>query len=246
MIKGWQAIFRRELASYFATPVAVVFTVVFLVLSMAFTFYLGDFFVRDQAGLQAFFFYHPWLFLFLIPAISMRLWAEDRRSGTFELLLTLPVSIFAIVFGKFLAAWVFIGLALALTFPIWITVNYLGSPDNGVILASYVGSFLMAGSFLGLGAAFSALTRNQVIAFVGTAAVSFIFMFSGLSMVQNILQGWMPEPVISLIASFSFLSHFSSIMKGVIEARDFLFFISLTGFWLFVNAVIVDLKREAG
>lgn len=243
---GWLAIFRRELTSYFATPVAVVFTVVFLVLAMAFTFYLGDFFVRDQADLQSFFFYHPWLFLFLIPAISMRLWAEDRRSGTFELLLTLPVSTFAVVFGKFLAAWVFTALVLALTFPIWVTVNYLGSPDNGVILASYLGSFLMAGSFLGLGSAFSALTRNQVIAFVGTAAVSFLFMFSGLPLVQNILQGWMPDPLISLIASFSFLSHFSGIMKGVIEGRDFLFFLSLTGFWLFVNTVIVDLKREAG
>ena len=145
-MQGWQAIFRRELASYFATPVAVVFTIVFLVLAMALTFYLGDFFVRDQADLQSFFYYHPWLFLFLIPAISMRIWSEDRRLGTFELLLTLPISTFAVVLGKFLAAWIFIGLVLTLTFPIWITVNYLGSPDNGVIMASYIGSFLMGGS----------------------------------------------------------------------------------------------------
>ena len=245
-MKGWVAIFRREVACYFATPVAYVFIMVFLVLAGAVTFYFGDFFVRDQADLQSFFFYHPWLFLFLIPAISMGLWAEDRRSGTFELLLTLPVSTFAVVFGKFMAAWAFAALALALTFPIWITVNYLGSPDNGVILASYAGSFLMAGSFLSLGAAFSALTRNQIIAFVATAAVSFLFMFSGLPLVQNFLQGWVPDPVTSLVASFSILSHFSGIMKGVIEGRDLLYFLSLIAFWLFVTTLVVDLKREAG
>lgn len=243
---GWMAIFKRELFSYFATPVALVFMVVFLVLSGAFTFYLGDFFLRDQADLQSFFIYHPWLFLFLIPAISMRLWSEDRRSGTFELLLTLPVSTFAVVFGKFLAAWIFIGLTLAMTFPIWITVNYLGAPDNGVILAGYLASFLMAGSYLSIGAALSALTRNQIIAFVGTAAICFLFMASGLPLVQNLFFGWAPEALVSLVASFSFLGHFNSILKGVIEGRDLLFFISLIAFWLFVNYLIVNLKREAG
>ena len=243
---GWLAIFKRELISYFATPVALVFLVVFLVLSGAFTFYLGDFFLRDQADLQSFFVYHPWLFLFLIPAVSMRLWAEDRRSGTFELLLTLPISTFAIVMGKFLAAWVFTGLALLLTCPIWITVSDLGAPDHGVIFAGYVASFLMAGSYLSIGAALSALTKNQIIAFVGTAVICFLFMASGLPLVQNLFVGWAPDALVSLVASFSFFSHFNGILRGVIEGRDLLFFLSLISFWLFVNYVFVNLKREAG
>jgi len=245
-MKGWRAIFKREFSSYFATPVALVFTVVFLVLSGAFTFYLGDFFARDQADLQSFFMFHPWLFLFLIPALSMRLWAEDRRSGTFELLLTLPVSPFALVLGKFLAAWAFAALALALTFPIWVTVNYLGSPDNGVIVGGYFASLLMAGSYLSIGAAFSALTRNQIIAFVGTALVCFLFMASGLPLVQNLFLGWAPEAVVTLIASFSFLGHFNGMLKGLIGGGDLLFFVSLIAFWLFVNTIAVNLKREAG
>ena len=243
---GWVAIFKRELFSYFATPVALVFLTVFLVLSGAFTFYLGDFFIRDQADLQSFFINLPWLFLFLIPAISMRLWAEDRRSGTFELLLTLPVSTISIVFGKFLAAWVFTGLALLLTTPIWITVNFLGTPDNGIIVAGYFGSFLMAGSYLSVGAALSVATKNQIIAFVGTAMICFLFMASGLPLVQDLFLGWAPDAVISLVASFSFLSHYNGILKGVIEARDLLFFTSLIGFWLFVNYILVNQKREAG
>ncbi|MBU2089874.1 MAG: ABC transporter permease, partial [Alphaproteobacteria bacterium] len=166
---GIWAIFKRELASYFATPLAYIFIVIFLVLSATFTFFMGGFFDRGQADLQAFFSFHPWLYLFLTPAVAMRLWAEERKSGTLELLLTLPVSVTATVLGKFLAAWVFTGIALALTFPIWITVNYLGNPDNGVILASYIGSFLMAGAYLALGSALAATTQNQVIAFVLTA-----------------------------------------------------------------------------
>lgn len=245
-MQGWSAIFKREFAAYFATPVALVFSIVFLSLASAFTFYLGDFFIRDQADLQSFFYYHPWLFLFMIPAVSMRLWAEDRRSGTFELLLTLPVSSFAAVFGKFMAAWVFTGMAIALTFPIWMTVNYLGSPDNGVILAGYMGSFLMAGAYLSIGAAMSALTKNQIVAFISTAAICFLFMASGLSLVQGFFEGWVPDSLMSLLASFSFLTRFSEIMKGVIETQDLVFFLSLISFWLFANYVFVDLKREAG
>lgn len=243
---GWTAIFRREFVAYFATPVALVFSIVFLSSAAAFTFYLGDFFVRDQADLQSFFYYHPWLFLFLIPAVSMRLWAEDRRAGTFEVLLTLPVSSFAVVFGKFMAAWTFIGLTLVLTFPIWLTVNYLGSPDNGAILASYSGSFLMAGAYLSIGTAMSALTRNQIVAFISTAAICFLFMVSGLSLVQAFFEGWLPDALMSLLASLSFLTRFSEIMKGVIKAQDLVFFMSLIGFWLFANYVFVNLKREAG
>lgn len=238
------AVFRREFAAYFATPLALVFIVIFLAMSGVFTFYIGGFFDRGQADLQPFFLYHPWLYLFLIPAIAMRLWAEERKSGTIELLLTLPLPVSAIVLGKYLAALAFTGLALALTFPIWITVNYLGDPDNGVILAGYLGSLLMAGGFLAIGAALSAVTQNQVIAFVLTVTVCFLFMVSGLPMVLD----WIPEVMglRSIVAGLSMLSHFNAIIEGVIDMRDLLYFLSLIAFWLFANRVIVDMKREAG
>jgi len=236
-------IFRRELASYFATPLAYVFIVIFLVMAGTLTFFLGNFFERGQADLQPFFSFHPWLYLVLIPALAMRLWSDERKSGTIELFLTLPISMTAAVLGKFLAAWAFSGIALALTFPFWITVNYLGSPDNGVVLASYIGSFLMAGSFLAVGACISALTKNQVIAFVVTATVCFFFTVAGSSIVLGFLQGWAPEPLIRTIASFSFLTHFSAIVRGVIDLRDVVYFFSVIGLFLFANAVLVDLKK---
>ena len=236
-------IFRRELASYFATPLAYIFIVIFLVMAGAMAFFVGNFFERGQADLQSFFTFHPWLYLVLIPALSMRLWAEERKSGTVELFLTLPISMIEAVSGKFLAAWAFAGIALALTFPFWITVNYLGSPDNGVILASYVGSFLMAGAFLAIGACVSALTKNQVIAFVVTAAVCFAFTVSGSPIVLGFFQNWAPESVLRVVASFSFLTHFSAILRGVIDARDAVFFLSVIGTFLLANAVIVDLKK---
>ncbi len=243
-MSGFAAIFRREFAAYFATPLALVFIVIFLAMSGVFTFYIGNFFGRGQADLQPFFLYHPWLYLFLIPAIAMRLWAEERKSGTIELLLTLPLPVPAIVLGKYLAALAFTGLALALTFPVWITVNYLGDPDNGVIMASYLGSLLMAGGFLAIGAALSAVTQNQVIAFVLTVTVCFLFMVSGLPIVLD----WVPElwGLKSMVAGLSMLSHFNAIMGGVIDLRDLLYFLSLIAFWLFANQVIVDMKREAG
>jgi len=236
-------IFRRELASYFATPLAYIFIVIFLVMAGAMAFFVGNFFERGQADLQSFFTFHPWLYLVLIPALSMRLWAEERKSGTVELFLTLPISMIEAVSGKFLAAWAFAGIALALTFPFWITVNYLGSPDNGVILASYIGSFLMAGAFLAIGACVSALTKNQVIAFVVTAAVCFAFTVSGSPIVLGFFQNWAPESVLRVVASFSFLTHFSAILRGVIDARDAVFFLSVIGTFLLANAVIVDLKK---
>jgi ABC-2 type transport system permease protein len=236
-------IFRRELASYFATPLAYIFIVIFLVMAGILTFFVGNFFERGQADLQAFFTFHPWLYLVLIPALSMRLWAEERKSGTIELFLTLPVSMMSAVLGKFLAAWAFAGIALALTFPFWITVNYLGNPDNGVILASYVGSFLMAGAFLAIGACLSALTKNQVIAFVITAAASFLFTVSGSPIVLGLFQSWAPEALLSTISSFSFLTHFTAITRGVIDARDAVYFLSVIGAFLLANAVLVDLKK---
>lgn len=236
-------IFRREFANYFATPVAYVFIVIFLTMAGAFAFFLGNFFDRGQADLQPVFNFHPWLYLVLMPALAMRLWAEERRSGTIELFLTLPISMLAAVLGKFLASWAFAGIALMLTFPFWITVNVLGQPDNGVILASYVGSFLMAGGFLAIGAALSALTKNQVIAFITTAAVCFLFTVAGSPLVLGLLTGWAPEFVLHTIASFSFLSHFTSIIRGVIDLRDAVFFISIMALFLFANAIIVELKK---
>jgi len=237
-------IFRRELASYFATPVAYVFTVIFLVLAGAFTFYLGGFFERNQADLEPFFSFHPWLYLFLIPAVSMRLWAEERKSGAIELLLTLPITMLQAVWGKFLAAWAFVGIALLLTFPIWVTVNYLGSPDNGAIFAGYLGSFLMAGAFLAIGACISAATRNQVVAFILTVVTCFLLLLAGFPMVLDFFRGLgFPQTIVDAIASLSFLTHFASISKGVIDFRDLVYFGLMIGFWLYANAVVIDLKK---
>lgn len=237
------SVFRREFASYFATPLAFVFILIFLVLAGSFAFYLGGFYERGQADLAPFFNYHPWLYLFLIPALSMRLWAEERKSGTIELLMTLPVTLPQAVLGKFLAAWCFAGVALALTFPIWITVNYLGSPDNGAIFAAYIGSFLMAGGFLAIGACISAATRNQVIAFIFTVVICFGFLLSGFPLVLGLFDGWAPQAIIDAIASLSFLTHFSSISKGVIDLRDLLYFGILIAAWLAANAIVLDMKK---
>jgi ABC-2 type transport system permease protein len=237
------AVFKRELAGYFVTPVAYVFIVIFLFTTGVFTFQLGNFYERGQADLRPFFDFHPWLYLFLIPAISMRLWAEERKQGTIELLLTLPVPLGAAVIGKFLAAWAFAGIALALTFPIWITVNYLGSPDNGVILAAYLGSLLMAGGFLAIGSAVSASTKNQVIAFVVTVVLCFGFLISGFPPVMSFFQGWAPQSVLDAIASFSFLTHFDQISKGQIDLRDLVFFGTLIALCLFATAAIIDIKK---
>ena len=234
---------RRELAAYFATPLAYVFVLIFLVLGGVFTFYIGGFYERGQADLAPFFSFHPWLYLFLVPAIAMRLWSEERKSGTIELLLTLPLTRMDAVIGKFLAAWLFTGLALALSFPLWITVNVLGAPDNGVILASYLGSWLMAGSFLAIGSCMSALSRNQVIAFITTVVVCFLYILSGFPLVLDALSGWAPRLLIDAIASMSFLTHFTAVSKGVIGLRDVLFFVSLTVAWLAATAVVIELKQ---
>jgi ABC-2 type transport system permease protein len=237
------ALFRRELRSYFATPVAYVFIVIFLILMGTFTFYLGGFYERGQADLAPFFNYHPWLYLFLVPAIAMRLWAEERKTGSVELLMTLPITPWQAVLGKYLAAWAFTGIALALTFPIWVTVNFLGDPDNGAILAAYVGSFLMAGGFLAIGSCLSATTRNQVIAFVITVVVCFGFLLSGFPLVLDLFSGWAPQPIIDGIASLSFLTHFANISKGVIDFRDLWYFGLLIGAFLYANTIVLQWKQ---
>ena len=212
-------------------------------MSGALTFYLGNYFERGQADLNPFFQFHPWLYLFLVPAIAMRLWAEERKTGSIELLMTLPISIGQSVVGKFLAAWVFIGISLILTFPIWITVNYLGNPDNGVILAAYIGSFLMAGGFLAIGSCISAMTKNQVIAFIITVVICFLFLLAGSPLVLNFFKAWIPQNFVDAISSLSFLTHFASLAKGVIDLRDIIYFVSLIGIWLYANTVIVELKK---
>ncbi|MET4693250.1 ABC transporter permease subunit [Endozoicomonas lisbonensis] len=242
-MKGTGIIFKRELGSYFATPLAYVFIVIFLMLTGAFTFYLGRFYEMRQADLSAFFNFHPWLYLFLIPAISMRLWAEERKTGTLELLLTLPISLKQAVMGKFLAAWVFSGIALLLTFPIWLTVNYLGQPDNGVILAGYIGSWLMAGTFLAIGSCLSAMTQNQVIAFIMTVVVCFLFVLAGFPLVLDAFRGWTPQWLVDGIAALSFLTHFDAISKGVLDLRDVLYFIVMMLAWLIATAITIDMKK---
>ena len=236
---------KRELSGYFGTPIAYVFLAIFVFLSGIFAFYIGSFFERGQADLQSFFQFHPWLYLFLIPALAMRLWAEERRVGTIELLFTLPVTMVQAVIGKFLAAWAFTAIALALTFPLWITVNYLGDPDNGVVVASYLGSLLMAGAFLAIGSCISALTRNQVIAFVVSGVVCLGFVLSGFPLVLDFVGAFAPAIVVDAVRSFSFLTHFQAISKGVLQAGDIVYFVSLIVFWLFVNAVVIEWRKAA-
>ena len=243
-MKAMSAVFMRELGSYFATPIAYVFTVIFLVLSAAMAFYLGGLYESRQANLAAFFVYHPWLYLFLVPAVSMRLWAEERKSGSLELLMTLPITTPQAVTGKFLAAWCFTTVALLLTFPIWITVNYLGDPDNGVIAAAYLGSLLMAGGFLAIGSCVSAMTKNQVIAFIISVVVCFLFLLSNFSLVLEPLRGWVPQLLIDTIASLSFISHFNSISKGVVNLNDIVYFALMIAFWLSVNSVVIEMKKS--
>lgn len=236
---------RRELTAYFASPLAYVFIVIFLALAGGMTFYFGGFLERGQADLRAFFQFHPWLYLFLIPAIGMRLWAEERKSGSIEFLMTLPVSTGQAVIGKFLAAWVFAGIALLLTFPIWLTVNYLGQPDNGVILSAYLGSWLMAGGYLAISACVSALTRNQVIAFVVGAGICFLFLMSGIELVQAAFRGWVGEAMLRTLADVSFLTNFHAIGQGVIDLRHVIYFLSMIGGCLVINTAIIELKKGA-
>jgi ABC-2 type transport system permease protein len=233
---------RRELGGYFATPVASVFIVIFLVLQGALTFNLGNFFGRGLADLNPFFTFVPWVFLLLVPAITMRLWAEERRLGTIELLLSLPITNAQAVVGKFLAAWAFCAIALVLTFPFVVTVNILGSPDNGVIASGYVGALLIAGAFLSVGAALSAATKNQVIAFVLGLAVCFLFAMASYSVVTDFLS--QNVPVLAEIAlRLAVIDRFQDFTRGVVSARDLVFFASFIGFWLFVNTVIVERKK---
>ncbi len=242
-MNGFSALYRRELGGYLATPLAAVYVVIFLLLAGAFTFWLGGFFERGQADLAPFFDFHPWLYLFLVPAVGMRLWAEERRSGSIELLLTLPVRLGTVVIAKFLAAWSVIGVALALTFPIWITVNYLGSPDNGAILAAYLGSLAMAGAFLAIASCLSAVTRSQVIAFILAVATCFLLLLAGLPLVLDAFRGWAAPALVDAVASLGILTHYQAISKGVLDGRDVAFFMLTIAAWLYATTLVLDMKK---
>ena len=237
------AIARRELRGYFATPLAAVFIVIFLLLAGVATFYFGGFFEAGQSDLQAFFRFHPWLYLLLVPAVSMPLWAEERKSGTLELLLTQPVASWQAVLGKYLAAWAFVAIALALTFPLWITVNWLGSPDNGVILASYLGSLLMAGAYLAVGSCLSATTRSQVVAFILTVLVCLFLLLAGYPLALDPLRGLLSQPAIDAVSGLSFLTHFQAITRGVLDLRDVSYFLLAILAWLTATVLVINIRK---
>jgi len=239
-----KAITKRELAGYFASPVAYVFIVIFLLLCGFFTFMAGGFFERDQASLSSFFMWHPWFYLFLVPAVGMRLWAEERRVGTLELLLTMPITPSQAIIGKFLASWLFLMLALALTFPVWITVNYLGTPDNGVVVCGYVGSALMAGAYLAIACMTSAMTRNQVVSFILSVVICLFLILAGWPPVTRLLDSLDWTWLSNLAASLSVMTHFEMFQRGVIDFRDLVFFLSLIGFALFTTGVVLRSHRS--
>src|SRR5436190_7487645 len=234
-----KAIAKRELGAYFSSPVAYVFIVIFLLLTGFFTFMAGNFFERGQASLDSFFMWHAWLYLFLVPCVGMRLWAEERRVGTMELLLTKPITIWQAIVGKFLASWIFLGLSLALTFPVFITVNYLGSPDNGVIVAAYLGSLLMAGAYLAISCMTSAMTRNQVISFILSVVICLFLVLCGFPPVTNLLMRMDKSWLVNLVSSLSMMTHFQSFTTGMVDSRDVIFFLLMIAFALFANGVIV-------
>jgi len=241
-----RTIAKREIGGYFASPVAYVFIVIFLLLCGFFTFMLGGFFERREASLVSFFLWHPWLYLFLVPAVAMRLWSEERRLGTMELLLTMPVTGWQAIVGKFLASWLFLGLALALTFPVVISVGYLGSPDYGVIFCGYVGSLLLAGAYLAVGCLTSAMTRNQVISFILSVVICLFLILAGWPPVTNLLRIWarVPAWLVDTVAAFSVVPHFDGFQKGVLDSRDVIFFLSIIGFSLFTTGVIIRNLRS--
>ena len=233
-------LFKREFLGYFRSPVAYVFLVVFLLASVGLAFFVGGFFKAGQASLESYFWFHPWLFLFLIPAAGMRLWAEEKRTGTIELLFTLPVTTLEAVVAKFLAAWAFIALAILLSLPMAATVGWLGRPDWGVVTSSYAGSILMAGAYLGVCSLTSALTKNQVISFVLSVLACFLLLCLGWNVFSELLGTVFPPWLVDLVANFSFITHFDAFIKGIIDPRDLVFFLSLIGFTLFLNVVVLE------
>ena len=238
-------IFRRELKSYFEAPVAYVFLVVFLILVGFLTFSVANYYEAGQADLRMFFFWHPWVYLLLVPAASMRLWAEERRSGTIELLLTLPVTMPQAIMGKFLAAWLFLMLAVGLTFPIVVTTAYLGDPDIGVVIGGYVGSVMIAGTYLSVGIFASATTRNQVISFVLALVICLFLLMAGWAPVTAMLVEWAPNWLVKSVAAFSVMPHYESIQRGVLDMRDIGYYISVMAVMLFATYLMLENRKSA-
>lgn len=236
-------LFKREFLGYFRSPVAYVFIIIFLLASVGFMFFLAGFYESNQANLTTFFTYHPWLYLILVPAVGMRLWAEERRSGTVELLFTLPISHTEAVVAKFFAGWAFLAVALALTFPVVLTVNYLGNPDNGVIFASYLGSLLMSGSYLAITCLTSALTKNQVISFILSVIICFVLVLLGWGVFTDVLANVFSAEVIDVIASFGFMSHYAAITKGLVDTRDIIYFASVIIVALSMNTMVIAARK---
>src|SRR5262245_41000328 len=239
-----KAIVKRELGGYFTSPIAYVFLVIFLLLTGFFTFTVGSFFERGEASLVSFFTWHPWLYLFLVPAVGMRLWSEERRLGTIELLLTMPITSWQAIVGKFVASWLFLALALALTFPVWLTVNYLGNPDNGVIFGAYIGSFLLGGAYLAISCMTSAMTRNQVVSFIVSVVVCLFLILAGWPPVTRLLENITESArLVEAVAAISVMTHFEGFQRGVVDTRDLVFFISVIAFSLFTTSVIIRSHR---
>ena len=238
-----KAIAKREFGAYFASPVAYVFIVIFLLLAGFFTFSVGQFFELGEASLTSFFYWHPWLYLFLVPAVGMRLWSEERRQGTMELLLTMPVTTWQAILGKFLASWAFLAIALLLTFPIVLTVNYLGDPDNGIVFAGYIGSLLLAGAYLAISSMTSAMTRNQVVSFIVSVVICLFLIIAGFGPVTDLLTNWGNAALVDTVASFSVITHFDPFQKGIVDIRDVIFFLSVIAFALFTTGVIIRAHR---
>ena len=242
---SWVIIFRRELADYFYTPIAYVFLVIFLVSSSVLAINVGGLLEREQADLIPFFSFHPWLFLVLAPALGMRLWAEERKTGTIQTLLTLPVSTLSAVCGKLLASWVFAGCAIMLTFPVWLTVNFLGNPDNGVIIASYLGSLLMVGSFLAVSSCMSALTQNQVVAFVLGVVVNLFLIIGEFVIIKELLSDILPQILADVSVNLSYLTHFNTMTKGVISINNIVFFLSVLALFTYLSVIAVNSKKNS-
>jgi ABC-2 type transport system permease protein len=244
-LRNTTGVIKRELAGYFGSPVAYVFIVIFLMLCGFFTFSISQFYELGQADLRAFFQWHPWIFLFLVPAVAMRLWADERRTGTIELILTLPITLTEVIVGKFLAAWLFLGLALFMTFPLVLTVIYLGDPDLGAIFCAYFGSFLLAGAYLSVGSMTSSLTRNQVISFILSVVMCLFLVLAGWPPVTDALSGWAPLWLLDVVSGFSFMPHFASMERGVLDLRDLAYYLSVIFLMLFANGVILQNRRAA-
>ena len=234
-------VFKREFMGYFRSPVAYVFLIIFLVASVGFSWFLGGFFDTNNASLNRFFVFQPWIFLFLIPAVGMRLWAEERRSGTWELLLTLPLSATQAVFAKFLAGWAFVSLAIVLSFTMPLTVAYLGDPDWGPVFSGYLGSVLMAGAYLSICSLTSALTQNQVISFVISVFCCLILVLLGWSVFNDLMiTAGFPAWMVDAFANFSFVTHYQPMVGGLVTVRDIVFFLSLAAFCLLVNVLVLE------